>query len=60
MVLPAISVMVLYANAVWWTLFKFLDSFVWATVFHGVQDLAIVLVFRPSRWRGWASTPPGA
>ncbi|MBI1846248.1 MAG: hypothetical protein HY294_11095 [Candidatus Rokubacteria bacterium] len=44
-VLPAISVLVLYANAVWWTFFTFFDAFAWATVFHGLQYLAIVMIF---------------
>ena len=43
--LPLISVVTIASNAVWWTLFNFFDAFLWATVFHGVQYLAIVTIF---------------
>ncbi|MGH7279710.1 MAG: hypothetical protein ACREJG_13640 [Candidatus Rokuibacteriota bacterium] len=58
--LPAISVLVIASNAVWWTLFNYLDAFVWAAVFHGLQYLAIVTIFhvkdrlrRPGHTRSW-------
>jgi hypothetical protein len=44
-VLPLISVVIIVSNAVWWTVFNILDAFLWATVFHGVQYLAIVSIF---------------
>jgi hypothetical protein len=43
--LPAISVLVILANGIWWTLMPYLQAFVWVTVFHGVQYLAIVSIF---------------
>jgi hypothetical protein len=59
--LPAISLLVILANGVWWTALPYLDAFVWVTVFHGVQYLAIVSIFhvnermkRPdNRTPGW-------
>ena len=44
-VLPLISVVTIVSNAVWWTDFNILDAFLWATVFHGLQYLAIVMIF---------------
>jgi hypothetical protein len=44
-VLPAISLAVIFSNAIWWTAFNWFDAFIWATVFHGIQYLAIVLIF---------------
>lgn len=43
--MPIISVMALVANSVWWFVLPPLDAFVWATIFHGVQYLAIVIIF---------------
>jgi hypothetical protein len=43
--MPLISLLVVYANAIWWILFTSIDAFYWATVFHGAQYLAIVTVF---------------
>jgi len=43
--LPVISLVVIFSNAIWWTAFNWFDAFIWATVFHGLQYLAIVLVF---------------
>ena len=43
--LPLIAPLLLFANGVWWFVLPELSAFVWATVFHGVQYLAIVLVF---------------
>ena len=58
--LPVISAVIMLANAVWWTTLRYLDAFVWATVFHGLQYLAIVSVFhvrdqerKPSNVHGW-------
>ncbi|HEY3066367.1 MAG TPA: hypothetical protein VGL09_11290 [Methylomirabilota bacterium] len=44
-VMPMVSVLVIGSNAVWWTLFTFLDAFVYVTVFHGLQYLAIATIF---------------
>ena len=43
--LPLISLVVIVSNAIWWTLFNYYSAFVWATVFHGLQYLAIVSIF---------------
>lgn len=59
--LPLISLAVLASNAVWLTLLSRQGVFAWATVFHGLQYLAIVTIFhvkdqlqRPGNRRGWA------
>ena len=44
-VMPAISGLILLTNALWWFLFPPLEAFVWATIFHGIQYLAIVIIF---------------
>lgn len=56
--LPMISVLMLVANAAWWCLLP-QQAFVWATIFHGLQYLAIVTIFhvrdqlaRPDNRRG--------
>lgn len=58
--LPLISLVVIVSNAIWWTFFNYFNAFVWATVFHGLQYLAIVSIFhvkdqarRASDARGW-------
>ena len=43
--LPLISWLIVATNGVWWIFFRFYDAFVWATVFHGLQYLAIVTIF---------------
>jgi hypothetical protein len=43
--LPIISFTTVLANGVWWTTLVFREAFVWATVFHGLQYLAIVSIF---------------
>ncbi len=43
--LPAICLLVTATNAVWWVLLMPVDAFFWATVFHGLQYLAIVTIF---------------
>src|SRR5262249_42715126 len=43
--LPLISLVVIVSNAIWWTLFNYFNAFVWATVFHWLQYLAIVSIF---------------
>jgi len=43
--LPLVSWLLILTNGVWWVVFTYLDAFVWATVFHGIQYLAIVAVF---------------
>ncbi len=43
--LPLISLLVLFSNGVWWFILPTLNAFAWATIFHGVQYLAIVVIF---------------
>jgi hypothetical protein len=43
--MPAIAPLLLIANGVWWFVLPELQAFVWATIFHGLQYVAIVLVF---------------
>jgi len=43
--MPAISWLIIFSNGIWWIVFRFYDAFVWATVFHGLQYLAIVTIF---------------
>lgn len=42
--MPAISLLMLVANGAWWILLP-QQAFVWATIFHGLQYLAIVTIF---------------
>jgi hypothetical protein len=42
--LPIISILMLVANAAWWCLLPD-QAFVWATIFHGIQYMAIVTIF---------------
>lgn len=64
--LPLISWLIVVTNGIWWVVFRFYDAFVWATVFHGVQYLAIVTIFhvkdqtaRPDNRRGPVSHAVG-
>ena len=43
--LPLISLLVLITNGLWFVTFNYLQAFTLATIFHGVQYLAIVLIF---------------
>jgi hypothetical protein len=43
--LPLISVLVLVANAAWWLVLDPLGAFTVATIFHGIQYLAIAGIF---------------
>lgn len=59
--LPLISVAVLLSNAVWLVTLGRAGAFAWATVFHGLQYLAIVTIFhvkdrlkQPGNVHGWA------
>lgn len=58
--MPVISILILVANTAWWCLLP-QHAFVWATIFHGIQYLAIVTIFhvrdqiaRPDNRRGRA------
>jgi hypothetical protein len=43
--MPLISLLTLLTNAIWFFVLDPLEAFLWATVFHGIQYLAIVLIF---------------
>ncbi len=43
--LPLISLLVILTNGVWFVVFPLIDGFVWTTIFHGIQYLAIVMIF---------------
>jgi hypothetical protein len=58
---PAISLLVVLTNGVWWIALNYVHAFFWATVFHGLQYLAIVIIFHvrdrerlPGNLHGWA------
>lgn len=42
---PMISILVILTNAVWFVVFPLLEGFIWTTIFHGIQYLAIVMIF---------------
>jgi len=42
---PLIVPMLLLSNAIWWILFPYIQAFLWATAFHGLQYLGILLAF---------------
>lgn len=42
---PGISLLIVGVNALWFFAFKHLSAITWATVFHGIQYLAIVTIF---------------
>jgi len=43
--MPLISALMLFTNSVWWFTMTPAQAFVWATIFHGIQYLAIVIIF---------------
>lgn len=60
--MPLISVLIVLANGIWWITLWYMQAFVWATVFHGLQYLAITLIFHvrerlqlPGSQRPWWS-----
>jgi hypothetical protein len=57
--MPLISLLAVVTNGAWFILFSHYDAYIWATVFHGIQYLAIATVFhikdqmaRPENKRG--------
>lgn len=42
---PMIVALLIASNGMWWVVFPYAGAFAWATVFHGLQYLAIVLIF---------------
>jgi hypothetical protein len=43
--LPLISLAVIVSNGIWLVTLSYMDAFVWATIFHSLQYLAIVCIF---------------
>jgi len=43
--MPLISILLVVTNSVWWFVFPIHQAFIWATIFHGLQYLAIVIIF---------------
>lgn len=43
--MPLISLLILFTNGVWWFTMTPSQAFVWATIFHGIQYLAIIIIF---------------
>lgn len=43
--MPLIGALMLVTNGAWWFIFPPMKAFVWATIFHGVQYLAIIVIF---------------
>ena len=46
--MPLISLLTVVTNGVWFFVLAPLDAFVYATIFHGIQYIAIVIVFLAS------------
>jgi hypothetical protein len=57
---PLISMLVLVANGIWWFVLPPLQAFVWATFFHGIQYLAIVMIFHVRDQRARSGSRHGA
>ncbi len=58
--LPLIVLFMMVANGLWWTGLSFLDAFVIATIAHGIQYMAIMLIYHvreqlaePGNSHGW-------
>jgi len=43
--MPLIALMTLVSNSVWFFVLDPIDAFLWATIFHGLQYMAIVMIF---------------
>jgi hypothetical protein len=46
--MPWISLAVVASNGIWWVVLPYFEAFLWATLLHAVQYLAIVSVFHVS------------
>jgi hypothetical protein len=58
--LPLISLLIVVSNAIWWVVLLYQNAFGLATIFHGLQYLAIVTIFHvrerlrlPGNRHGW-------
>jgi len=59
-ILPLMVLMLMLSNGLWWTALNFNEAFVLATIGHGVQYLAIILIYHvreqlaePGNKHGW-------
>jgi hypothetical protein len=58
--IPVISGLIVFSNGIWLLVLTFMQAFLWATVFHGLQYLAIAAIFHVKERandepkRGWA------
>lgn len=43
--MPLISLLAVVTNGIWFIVFSHYDAYIWATIFHGIQYLAIATVF---------------
>ncbi len=45
--LPLVSLLLIVTNGIWWVVFNddYFNAFIWATIFHGLQYLAVVAIF---------------
>ena len=43
--MPLIAVLMPITNSVWWVALNIYEAFVWATIFHALQYLAIIVIF---------------
>ncbi|GAB5439654.1 MAG: hypothetical protein Fues2KO_00030 [Fuerstiella sp.] len=43
--MPLISFLAVFSNGIWFVVFPLVQGFIWVTVFHGIQYLAIVMLF---------------
>jgi hypothetical protein len=43
--MPLLSMLMVITNGIWWLVLEPVGAFVWATIFHGVQYLAITVIF---------------
>jgi len=54
---PLLAVLPLLSNAVWFFVLDPLDAFLWATIFHGIQYLALVVLFHARDHAGTGARP---
>jgi hypothetical protein len=58
--MPLISGLIVFSNGIWLLVLTFMQAFLWATIFHGLQYLAIAAIFHVKEraheepTRGWA------
>jgi hypothetical protein len=43
--LPLLSLLIMVTNGIWWITLSYMEAFVWATIFHGLQYLSVAIIF---------------